>query len=204
MNARQLASCLLTLASCLSGCQYGPEPVPPPPVPTQDQCPEGFAPLASDLAAGGGLEDGCYAVLRSADWMAGEDACEEFESEGVLAHLVVVDREAEHEVLSEISLGGVGVWIGRLQRDPDDAYRNINYVEWDTEYFARGEPNDYTEDCDFLGSCYPAPGEGDERCIEYSHETGLWNDEECFDAQTVVCEWDGVAPLGWRPYRADD
>lgn len=28
----------------------------------------------------------------------------------------------------------------------------------------------------------------------------MWNDEICYDVQTVACEWDGVAPLGWRPY----
>lgn len=202
MTTRHFTSRILTLASCLSAaCQHGPEPVPPPPVPSQAECPEGFAPLASELVAGGGLEDGCYAVLdAAADWMAAEDACEEHTSDEVPAHLVVVDREVEHDVLSQLSGGGYGLWIGRFQRDDDDDYRNVNYVEWETEYFTAGEPNDYAEDCDFLGSCRPAPGEGDERCIEYSHETAMWNDEVCFDVQTVVCEWDGVPPLAWRPY----
>jgi hypothetical protein len=200
MPPRHFTSRLLTLVSCFSAaCQHGPEPVPPPPVPEQAQCPEGFGPL------GGGLEDGCYAVLdQPTDWSAGEDRCEEHESEGELAHLIVVDRELEHLALSQMSGGGVGIWIGRMQREPDDEYRNINYVEWDETYFSAGEPNDYAEDCDWLGTCYPAPGEGDERCIEYSHETGMWNDEVCFDAQAVICEWDGVGPYAWRPHRGDD
>ncbi|HEU5059573.1 MAG TPA: C-type lectin domain-containing protein, partial [Kofleriaceae bacterium] len=197
MPARHFTSGVLTLASCLSAaCQHDPEPVPPPPVPAQAQCPEGFGPL------GGGVEDGCYSVRQlPADWMAGEDACEEFLSDDTRAHLVVVDRAIEHDVLSEMSAGGTGIWIGRFQRDPDDDFRNVNYVDWQTEYFTAGEPNDYAEDCDALGSCRPAPGTGDERCIEYSHETLMWNDEVCFDRQTVVCEWDGVPPLAWRPYR---
>lgn len=205
MNTRHFAPGLLTLASCLStACAGGPEPVPPPPVPAQSQCPAGFGPLETDVA-GGGLEDGCYAVLESNDWMGGEDACEQHLSEEVAAHLVVVDRPVEHQVLSELSLGsGIRIWTGRFQRDPDDDYRNVNYVEWDTEYFGQGEPNDYAEDCDFLGSCYPAPGEGDERCINYKYETGMWNDEVCFDVMTVICEWDGVGPLGWRPYADRD
>jgi hypothetical protein len=200
MTTRHFASRLLTLASCFSAaCQQGPEPVPPPPVPEQAQCPAGFGPIE------GVLEDGCYALLdQPADWSGGEDRCEEHESEGAPAHLVVIDREAEHLALSQMSGGGYGIWIGLMQREPDDDYRNINYVEWDQSYFSAGEPNDYAEDCDWLGSCYPAPGEGDERCIEYSHETGMWNDEVCFDVQTVVCEWDGVAPFGWRPHRGDD
>ena len=50
----------------------------------------------------------------------------------------------------------------------------------------------------------PAPGTGDERCINYQYQNGMWNDEVCFDLDTVLCEWDGVEPLGWRPYRDRD
>ncbi len=207
MNTRQSAPRVLTLVSCLSSsvaCTHNREPVPPPPVPSQEECPEGFGPLAIDPAEG--LEDGCYRIDEPADWIDGEDACEAFESEGIAAHLVVVDREAEHEVLSTM-VGGAAdgrIWTAMFQRDPEDDYRNVNYVEWDREFYGPGEPNDYAEDCDFLGSCYPAPGEGDERCIDYNAETSLWNDENCFRVVTVICEWDGVEPLGWRPYRDQD
>ena len=207
MNTGHFAAGLLTLASCFSpACTHNREPVPPPPVPSQDQCPEGFGPLATELSESGGISDGCYRMIEPNDWMNGEDACEAFESEGVAAHLVVVDREVEHEVLSAMTAAASDgrIWTAMFQRDPEDDYRNVNYVEWDRTYYAAGEPNDYAEDCDWLGSCSPAPGSGDERCIDYNVETGMWNDEGCYRVVTVICEWDGVEPLGWRPYHDQD
>ena len=38
-----------------------------------------------------------------------------------------------------------------------------------------------------------------ERCIEYKTETGLWNDEKCYRADRVICEWDNLDPYDWRP-----
>jgi hypothetical protein len=110
------------------------------------------------------------------------------------AHLLIIDRDEEHVAISEMSKSG-DIWIGRMQHDYDDEYRNINYIEWDLEYYGNGEPNDYGDDCSGLfcdGGGHP--GGGDERCIEYKTETGLWNDEKCYRADRVICEWDNVAP----------
>lgn len=182
------------LTSVLFACSNGPEPVPPPPVPTQDMCPEGFGPLDPML-----LPDGCYKKgLPAADWIRAEEACEQFTSLGVRAHLIVVDREAEHLALSSISKGG-DLWIGRMQEDDDrDGFKNINYIDWDPEYWGAGEPNDYGQDCSGF-SCTGRAGHGDERCVEYKHETGMWNDEKCGRLDRVICEWDNVEPYGWRP-----
>ena len=172
----------------------GPRPVPPPPVPTQDLCPEGFGPL------GGGVEDGCYAMLADSGWTEGEDACEQHESGGVPAHLIVIDREVEHLALAEMAPATLeGVWIGRFQTEPDAAFRNVNFVEYGPEYFGPGEPNDYGHECSLLFCDNGRPGIGDERCIEYHPDTGLWNDKSCRRSGAVICEWDGVAPYDWRP-----
>lgn len=159
-----------------TGCVGGPQPVPPPPVPTPEQCPPGFGVLDT--------LPGCYMTMPSAGWVAAEDGCEQHVSLGKRAHLIVIDREEEHLAISTRSLRG-DIWIGRLQEDSDDDYRNINYIDWDPEYFGAGEPNDYSDD--------------DERCIEYKHETGLWNDEKCYRSTRVICEWDDVEPYDWRP-----
>jgi hypothetical protein len=174
-----------------TGCVDEPEPVPPPPVPTQDQCPEGFGPL--------GTLAGCYREGAAAAWITAEEACEEHDSLRRSAHLIIIDREEEHLAISALSLQG-DVWIGRMQQEADDEYRNINYVEWAPQYFGSGEPNDYGSTCSGLfcdGS--GQPGAGDERCIEYKTETGLWNDEKCYRAARVICEWDNVEPYDWRP-----
>jgi len=182
---------IAVLAFVLStGCLDAPQPVPPPPVPSQDQCPEGFGPIGS-LA-------GCYREGAAASWVDAEEACEQHGSLRKSAHLIVIDREEEHAAISTLSKSG-DLWIGRLQQDRDDAYRNINYIEWAPEYFGSGEPNDYgTGDCTGL-FCDGHGGGGDERCIEYKHETGLWNDEKCYRFDRVFCEWDNVEPYGWRP-----
>jgi hypothetical protein len=173
-----------------TGCVDEPEPVPPPPVPTRDQCPEGFAPL--------GALEGCYREGALAGWITAEQACEQAVSLRKKAHLIIIDRPEEHAAISEMSKKG-DMWIGRLQRDDDDEYRNINYIEWDLEYYGTGEPNDYGDgDCSGL-SCDGRPGGGDERCIEYKTETGLWNDEKCYRGNRVICEWDNVDPYDWRP-----
>jgi hypothetical protein len=178
---------LVFLAGCFAN---GPEPVPPPPVPTPDQCPAGFGPLG-DLP-------GCYMELEmTAQWVDAEHNCEAFAANDRKAHLVVIDRIDEHTAFSMMSLQG-DLWVGRLQQDPDDDYRNINYIEWDASYFGAGEPNDLGQDCDWL-SCSSRSGAGDERCIEYKHETGLWNDEKCYRLDRVICEWDNVAPYAWKP-----
>ena len=187
-----LAASALFLAAI--GCvAEEPQPVPPPPVPPQELCPEGFGPL------GNGVEDGCYRTLEDAEWIAGEDACELHESQGVAAHLVIVDRKVEHLALAQMAPATYsGVWIGRFQIEPDSEFLNVNYVEYGPEHFGVGEPNDFGNECSLL-FCDGRPGIGDERCIEYHPDTGMWNDKACHRAGAVVCEWDGVAPLGWRP-----
>lgn len=198
MNRRAAAfPMFLTLAAA---CDTGPQPVPPPPVPAQADCPDGFGPL-DDI-----LTDGCYRVIEDASWVRGEERCEDHVSQDEMAHLVVVDRLLEHEALSNMAPAtAMGIWTGRLQRSRDGDYRNINYVEVETEYFGTGEPNDYGQDCDdWFGGCTGRPGYGDERCVEYSYETGMWNDEPCERLQTVVCEWDGVGPYQWGPYDDED
>lgn len=188
------AASSLVAAALLSACASDLEPVPPPKVPAQDRCPEGFGPLGS------GLNSGCYATLEDADWISAEDACEAFESEGIEAHLVVVDRQVEHAVLSELSFETAsGLWTGRFQPHADDEFRNVNFIDYPQSYFGPGEPNDYGEDCRSLFDCDGRPGIGDERCIEYHRDTGMWNDKACYRLGAVVCEWDGVAPLRWRP-----
>ena len=178
-------TCVLSTA-----CTDEPQPVPPPPVPTPDQCPAGFDPLG-ELA-------GCYREEAIASWIDGEEACERFVSLGKKAHLVIIDRDEEHLAFSSLSASG-DLWVGRLQEEPDDDYRNINYIEWNTAYFATGEPNDYGSSCNGFVCGDGHPGGGDERCIEYKHETGLWNDEKCYRTDRVFCEWDNVAPYDWRP-----
>ncbi|MBA3502406.1 MAG: C-type lectin domain-containing protein [Myxococcota bacterium] len=166
-----------------AGCVDEPEPVPPPPVPTQDQCPAGFGPL--------GTLAGCYREGASASWITAEEACEQHVSLKRKAHLIIIDREEEHLAIAAMSKQG-DMWIGRMQKGSDDEYRNINYIDFVPDYFGSGEPNDYGGDA---GS----PGGGDERCIEYKTETGLWNDEKCYRADRVICEWDNVDPYDWRP-----
>jgi hypothetical protein len=161
----------------LAGCfPAAPEPVLPPPVPTPDQCPDGFGPLG-DLP-------GCYHELGALPWDPAEHGCEGFSANGREAHLVVIDRVDEHEAISRRSAMG-DIWIGKLQQDRDDPFRNINYIVWGQSYFGAGEPNDY--------------GGADERCVEYKPETGLWNDENCLRSDHVICEWDDVAPYDWHP-----
>lgn len=173
-----------------TGCVEAPEPVPPPPVPTPDQCPTGYSAL--------GTLAGCYRESTAAAWSRAEEACEQDTSLRKRAHLVVIDREDEHAAFSELSKTG-DLWIGRLQKEADDEYRNINYVLWEPEYFGSGEPNDYGDsDCESL-VCDEHGGGGDERCIEYKHETALWNDEKCYRMNRVFCEWDNVEPYDWRP-----
>jgi len=172
------------------GCATEPQPVPPPPVPTPDMCPDGFAPLG-DL-------QGCYRESAPAPWIQGEEACEHFESLKKRAHLVIIDREEEHQAFSMLSLSE-DLWIGRLQEDDDDEFRNINYIDYAPTHFGSGEPNDYGGTCSGLFCDGGRAGGGDERCIEYKHETGLWNDEKCGRADRVFCEWDNVDPYGWRP-----
>ena len=182
-----------------TACDSGPHPVPPPPVPAQADCPDGFGPLDDTLV------DGCYRVVEDASWVDAEARCEGFLSLEEMAHLVVVDRPLEHEALSAMAPATtMGIWIGRLQRSQDGEYRNINYVDAETEYFGAGEPNDYGEDCDGLFSCTGRAGYGDERCIEYSHYTGMWNDDQCERVQMAICEWDGVGPYHWLPYDDED
>ena len=173
-----------------TGCVDEPEPVPPPPVPTRDQCPEGFAPL--------GTLAGCYREGAAASWIDAEEACEQYVSLKRRAHLLIIDRHEEHTAFSVLAASG-DLWIGRMQQDHDDEYRNINYIQWDLEYYGNGEPNDYGDDCSGLFCDGGHPGGGDERCIEYKKETGLWNDEKCYRANRVICEWDNVAPYDWRP-----
>lgn len=166
-----------------TGCADSPpQPVPPPPVPTPEMCPVGFGPIG-DL-------QGCYRESTQVSWSTGEDLCEEHEAQNRSAHLLIIDREEEHRAFSMISLTG-DIWLGRLQEQPDDEYRNINYIDYAPKYVGAGN-------CESL-VCDSRPGGGDERCIEYKHETGLWNDEKCGRANRVFCEWDNVAPHGWRP-----
>jgi len=165
-----------------TGCTDEPQPVPPPPVPTPEMCPQGFGPL-EDLP-------GCYLdVAIKTGWIRAEESCERFLADNVTAHLVVIDREVEHKKFSAIALDG-DLWIGRLQAAEDDAFRNINYIEYGPTHWSPGEPND---------SAGGIPGNGDERCIEYRFETGLWNDEKCASPDRVFCEWDNVDPYSWRP-----
>lgn len=173
-----------------AGCVDEPEPVPPPPVPTRDQCPAGFAPL--------GTLAGCYREEAAASWIDAEEACEQYESLRKSAHLIIIDREEEHQAISAMSKSG-DIWIGRMQKGSDDEYRNINYIEYGPTYFGSGEPNDYGDSCSGLFCDGGHPGGGDERCIEYKFETGLWNDEKCYKLDRVICEWDNVEPYDWRP-----
>lgn len=177
-----------------AACGTDPEPVPPPPVPTPEQCPEGFAPLVGS----GDTLAGCYREEATAPWVDAEKACERHVALGAKAHLIVIDRDEEHRAISSLSRSG-DVWIGRLQQDPDDEYRNINYIEWEATYFASGEPNDHGYNCSGFVCGEGQAGIGDERCIEYKHETGLWNDEKCHRDGRVLCEWDNVEPYDWRP-----
>ena len=180
------------MCAIATACVDEPEPVPPPPVPTQDQCPEGFGPLM-------GLEGGCYKMLAADGWTRGEETCEQFVSLRRSAHLVIVDREAEHVALSALATQGGDIWIGRMQQGSDDEFRNINYIEWAPEYFGTGEPNDYGTNCSGLFCDGGHPGGGDERCIEYKQLTSMWNDKACYRSSRILCEWDNVEPYDWRP-----
>jgi hypothetical protein len=173
------------------GCQNVPEPIEPLPVPSQDRCPETFGPTAE-------LAEGCYREIGVGNWVDAEKACEQFSSEGIEAHLVIIDREGEHEGIAANALRAGDIWTGRMQQDDNDEWRNITYVIWAASHFGSGEPNDYgCKDGSLF--CEGAPGYGDERCIEYKQATGLWNDKACHRDSRVLCEWDGAQPYGWRP-----
>lgn len=150
-------------------------------------CPATFGPRG-DL-------QGCYRELPISSWRDAEDACEDFDANGVRAHLIVIDRAEEHDFISATSAHG-DLWIGRLQVDDDDEFRNINYVAYGPTFFGEGEPND--RGCSGV-LCDDNDRAGDERCIEYKHETGMWNDEKCGRLDRAFCEWDDVEPYSWRP-----
>jgi hypothetical protein len=176
----------------LFACAGGPEPHEPPPVAAQAECPLGFGPI-------GTLTDGCYQLQPTATtWVMGEEACEMFESDGATAHMLVIDRVEEHAAFSALSKQTGSIWLAMLQHDEDDDFRNINWIVWDQTFFGAGEPNDYGEDCDLL-DCDGRPGIGDERCVEYRVETGMWNDKGCWRPSQIICEWDSLDPYGWRP-----
>ena len=182
---------VLSFVLFTAACVDEPQPVPPPPVPTPEMCPTGFGPLVTPV----GELAGCSREGPAAAWITAEEACESNAALDRAAHLIIIDREEEHLAIASLSVTR-DIWIGRLQKDDDDAYRNINYIDWRPTYFGAGEPNDYGASC--VG-CTEHSGGGDERCIEYKHETMLWNDEKCYRADRVICEWDNVEPYNWRP-----
>jgi hypothetical protein len=138
-----------------------------------DPCPAGYAPIP------GGEPGSQYRFVTSTtDWLSAEMDCEH---DG-RAHLAVLDNDGERDAVRG-QIGG-DPWVGVTDRVSEGTYFKVTtgvatYLPWDP-----GEPNNYG---------------GNEDCLEL--KGGGFNDETCDEANTYICECDGLAgnPVAYTP-----
>ncbi len=118
---------------------------------------------------------GCYRFdPESTGWGAAEEACEACEASAPDAHLVVIDSQEEHALVTDLSDGEVS-WIGLSDRAEEGTLRWVTGAEPKfTMYPFKGLNNSDTEDC-----------------VDSLDEWFLW---ECDLSCPFVCELDGLPP----------
>ncbi|XP_047440405.1 C-type lectin domain family 4 member M-like isoform X1 [Mugil cephalus] len=119
------------------------------------------------------FDTSCYLVSsQKKNWTASREACM---AEG--ADLLVIESFGEQIFVNGLLKKGENAWIGLTDSIEEGSWLWVDGTPLTTEYWQRGQPNDYHRNQD---------------CGEYvqmsATDGGKWNDDGCFADQMWICE----------------
>jgi len=98
------------------------------------------------------------------------DACE-----AMGGHLVTITSSDEDEFVHGLVTSGQDIWIGLTDKDSEGAFYWVNGESYTYTNWGEGQPDDsWGEDC-----------------VEKYGGSGFWNDNDCKQKNSFVCEVSG-------------